>query len=110
MNKTLFDDSNWERNIFNDNNAEINKEVEKRKRLHYQIYKLYQFFSYYKTLINQERLYVAAKFWQKVNESISSYQKELKCQQSINAVKDEINILERQKHRLIELNDYDKNI
>ena len=38
--------------------------------------------------------------------------KELNCQQSINnAVKDEINILEElQKHWLIELIDYDKNI
>ena len=36
--------------------------------------------------------------------------KKLKHQQSINATKDEINILkERQKHWLTELNDHDKN-
>ena len=36
--------------------------------------------------------------------------KNLKYQQSINAAKDEINILEeRQKHWLTELNDHDKN-
>ena len=54
--------------------------------------------------------YVPAKFRQKVNESTPNYEKELKGQQSINAAKDEIKILdERNKHCLIELNDYDKN-
>ena len=67
--------------------------------------------SYYKTLINQERPYVPAKLRQKVNESTPNYEKEFERQQSINAVKDEINILEeRKKDGLIELNDYDKNI
>ena len=42
--------------------------------------------------------------------STPSYEKESKRPQSINAVKDEINIVERQKHWLIILNDYDKNI
>ena len=110
-NKTLLDNSNPERNILNDNNDDINKEVEKQKRLHYHIYRSQQLSSYYKTWINQERPYVPAKFQQKVNESTLNYGKELKRQQSINAVKAEINILEeRQKHWLIELNDYDKNI
>ena len=67
--------------------------------------------SYYKTLINQERPHVPAKLRQKVNESTPNYEKEFKRQQSIDAVKDEINILEeRKKDGLIELNDYDKNI
>ena len=67
--------------------------------------------SYYKTLINQERPYVPAKLWQEVNESTPNYKKEFKRQQAIDAVKDEINILEeRKKDGLIELNDYDKNI
>ena len=48
-NKTLLDNSNPERNILNDNNDDINKEVEKQKRLHYQIYRLQQLSSYYKT-------------------------------------------------------------
>ena len=49
--------------------------------------------------------------FKKVNESTINYEKELKRQQSINAVKDGTNILEeRQKHWLIELYDYDKNI
>ena len=39
------------------------------------------------------------------------YEKEMKRQQSVNAVKTEIEILEEhQKHWLIELNDHDKNI
>ena len=39
------------------------------------------------------------------------YGKEMKRQQSVNAVKTEIKILEEhQKHWLIELNDHDKNI
>ena len=67
-------------------------------------------FSYNNTLIRQEKLYVPTKFRQKVNESTPNYEKELKPQQSINAVKDEKNIVkERQKHWLIKLNDYDKN-
>ena len=70
-----------------------------------------QFSSYYETLINQEIPYAPAKCRQKVNESTPNYEKELTQQQSIDAVKDEINTLEeRQKHWLIELNDYDKNI
>ena len=67
-----------------------------------------QLSSYYQTLINQERPYVPTKFRQKVNESTPNYKKKLKCQQSINVVKDLLE--ERQKHWLIELNDYDKNI
>ena len=70
-----------------------------------------QFSSYYETLINQERPYASAKCREKVNESTPNYEKELTQQQSIDAVKDEINTLEeRHKHWLIELNDYDKNI
>ena len=70
-----------------------------------------QFSSYYETLINQERPYAPAKCREKVNESTPNYEKELTQQQSIDAVKDEINTLEeRHKHWLIELNDYDKNI
>ena len=47
----------------------------------------------------------------KVNESTPNYEKKIKRQQPINAVKDEIDILEeRQKYLLIELNEYDKNI
>ena len=39
------------------------------------------------------------------------YEKEMKRQQSVNAVKTEIKILEEhRKHWLIELNDHDKNI
>ena len=67
--------------------------------------------SYHKTLINHKRPYVPVKCQQKVNASTPNYEKELKRQHSINAVKDERNILdERQKYWLIELNDYDKNI
>ena len=63
------------------------------------------------TLINQERRYVSAKFRHKVNESTANYKNELKRQQSINVVKDEVNELEEhQKHWLIELYDYDRNI
>ena len=110
-NKTLLDNSAWERYILDDNENDINKEVEKHKKLHCQFYRSQQFSSYYKTLINQERPYVPAKLRQKVNESTPNYEKEFKRQQSIDAVKDEINILEeRKKDGLIELNDYDKNI
>ena len=109
-NKTLLDNRTRERIILNDKSDNINKEVEKRKRLHYQIYRSQQLFSYNNTLIRQEKLYVPTKFRQKVNESTPNYEKELKPQQSINAVKDEKNIVkERQKHWLIKLGDYDKN-
>ena len=63
--------------------------------------------SCYNTLINQERPYVQANFWQKINESTPIYEKELKRQQSINALKDEINIPEKRQN---ELNDDNKNI
>ena len=63
--------------------------------------------SCYNTLIHQERPYVQANFWQKINESTSIYEKELKRQQSIDALKDEINIPEKHQN---ELNDDDKNI
>ena len=63
--------------------------------------------SCYNTLINQERPYVQANFWQKINEFTPIYEKELKRQQSINALKDEINIPEKRQN---ELNDDDKNI
>ena len=66
--------------------------------------------SYYESLINQERPYVPAKFRQKLNESTPNYKKELKHQQFINTAKTDINMLERQKHWLIEINDCDKNI
>ena len=66
--------------------------------------------SYYESLINQERPYVPAKFRQKLNESTPNYEKELKHQQFINTAKTDINMLERQKHWLIEINDCDKNI
>ena len=85
--KTLLDNSTPERNILNN----INKEVEKRKWLHYQIYWSQQLSRYYETLINQERPYVPPKFRQKINESTPNYEKQLKCHQSINTVKDEIN-------------------
>ena len=97
-NKTILDNSTRERNVLNDNNDDINKEVEKRERLHYQIYRSQQSSSYYKTLINQERTFDPGKLRQKVNESTPNYEKKLKRQQSINAVKDETKILEeRQK-------------
>ena len=98
-NKKVLDNSSRERNVLNDNNDDINKEVEKRERLHYQIYRSQQLSSYYKTLINQERTFDPGKLRQKVNESTPNCEKELKRQQSINAVKNEIKILEeRRKH------------
>ena len=77
-NKTLLDNKTAERNILSDTNDDINKELEKRKRLHYQICRSQQFSSYYKTLINQERRYVPAKFPQKLNESTLNYEKKFK--------------------------------
>ena len=79
------------------------------------IMKNQQFNSYLaimKLIYNQTRkTFVPVKFRQKVNESTPNYKNKLKHQQSINPVKDEINILEeREKHWLIKLNDYDKNI
>lgn len=60
-NKTLLDNSTRKRNILSGNKDDINKEIEKPKRLHYQIYRLQQLYSYYKALINRERLYVQSK-------------------------------------------------
>ena len=60
-NKTLLDHSTRKRNILSGNQEDINKEIEKPQRLHYQIYRLQQLYSYQKALINRERLYVQSK-------------------------------------------------
>ena len=70
--KTLLSNSTRERSILDDNNNDINKGVKKRKRLNYQIYRSQQLSSYYENLINIERPYVPAKFWQRLNESASN--------------------------------------
>ena len=70
--KTLLSNSTRERSILDDNNNDINKGVKKRKRLNYQIYRSQQLSSYYENLINIERPYVPAKFWQRLNESPSN--------------------------------------
>ena len=60
--RTLVDNSTRERNTSNDNSDNVNEEVEKQKRLHYQIYRSQQLSRYYEPLINQERPCVPAKF------------------------------------------------
>ena len=45
-NKTVLDNGTRERNILNYNKGDINKEVEKRKQLHYQIYRSQQLLAF----------------------------------------------------------------
>ena len=47
--------------------ANVQVELEKRKRLHYQIYRPQSLSSYYQSLLNHENSFVPAKFRAKVN-------------------------------------------
>ena len=59
----------------------------------------------------KKHLITMQKFDKKGNQSTPNYEKKLKHYQSINVIKDEINLLEqRQRHCLIELCDYDQKL
>ena len=64
-----------------DTNVQV--ELQKRKRLHYQIYRAQSLSSYYQSLLNHENPFVPAKFRAKVNTATPEYEKEIRRKQSI---------------------------
>ena len=103
----------------NDNNLntlprtteEFDIELQKSKRLHYQIYRVQSLASYYQSLLNHENLFVPAKFRAKVNTTTPEYEKEIRRKQSIDTMKREIDILgERRRNWLVELEHYEQAI
>ena len=88
--------------------ANVQIELQKRKRLHYQIYRAQSLSSYYQSLLNHENPFVAAKFRAKVNIAIPEYEKEIRRKQFIDTMKREIDILdERRRNWLVELEQYE---
>ena len=74
--------------------ANVQVELQKRKRLHYQIYRAQLLSNYYQSLLNHENLFVPAKFRAKVNTTAPEYEKEIRRKQSIDTMKREIDILD----------------
>ena len=91
--------------------ANVQIELQKRKRLHYQIYRAQSLSSYYQSLLNHENPFVPAKFRAKVNNTTPEYEKEIRRKQSIDTMKREIDILdERRRNWLVELEQYEQAI
>ena len=91
--------------------ANVQVELQKRKRLHYQIYRAQSLSSYYQSLLNHENPFVPAKFIAKVNTTTPEYEKEIRRKQSIDTIKKEIDILdERRRNWLVELEHYEQAI
>ena len=74
--------------------AKVRVQLQKRKRLHYQIYRAQSLSSYYQSLLNHENPFVPAKFRAKVNITTPEYEKEIRRKQSIDTMKREIDILD----------------
>ena len=58
--------------------ANVQVELQKRKRLHYQIYRAQSLSSYYQSLLNHENRFVPPKFRAKVNTTTPEYKKEIR--------------------------------
>ena len=74
--------------------ANVQTELQKRKRLHYQIYGAQSLSSYYQSLLNQKNQFPPAKFRAKVNTTTPEYEKKIRHKQSIDTMKTEIDILD----------------
>ena len=91
--------------------ADVQVELQKRKKLHCQIYRAQSLSSYYQSLLNHENPFVPAKFIAKVNTTTPEYEKEIRRKQSIETTKREIDILdERRRNWLVELEHYEQAI
>ena len=91
--------------------ANVQVELQKRKRLHYQIYRAQSLSSYYQSLLNHENPFLPAKFRAKVNTTTPKYEKEIGRKQSIDTMKRDIDILdERRRNWLVELEQYEQAI
>ena len=70
--------------------ANVQVQLQKRKRLHYQIYRAQSLSSYYQSLLNHENPFVPAKFRAKVNTTTPEYEKEIRRKQSIDITKEKL--------------------
>ena len=77
-----------------ESDAIIQVELQKRKRLHNQIYHAQSLSSYYHSLLNHKNPFVSAKFRAEVNTATSEYEKEIRSKQSIGTMKRKNDILE----------------
>ena len=66
--------------------ANVQVELQKRKRLHYEIYRAQSLSSYYQSLLNLENPFVPAKFRAKVNTTTPKYEKEIRRKKSIDTM------------------------
>ena len=84
--------------------ANIQVELQKRKRLPYQIYRAQLLSSYYQSLLNHENPFVPAKFRAKFNTKTPEYEKETRRKKSIDTLKTITDILdERRRNSLVGL-------
>ena len=91
--------------------ANVQVELKKRKRMHYQIYITHSLSRYNQSLLNQEKPFLPAKFRAKVNITTPEYEKEIRRKQSIDTTKGETDILdERRRNWLVELESYEQAI
>ena len=91
--------------------ANVQVELQKRKRLHYQIYRAQSLSSYCQSLLNHENPFVPAKFRAKGNTTTSEYEKEIRRKQSTDTIKREVDILDgRRRNWLVELEQYEQAI
>ena len=74
--------------------AKVRVELQKRKRLHYRIYRAQSLSSYFQSLLNHENPFVTAKFRAKVNTTTAEYEKEIRHKQFVDKMKREIDILD----------------
>ena len=80
-----------------ESDANVQVELQKRKRLQYQIYHAQSLSSYYQTLLNQKNPFVPAKFRAKFNTATPEHEKEIRRKQSIDKKKREIDILYKRR-------------
>ena len=84
--------------------ANVQVELKKHKRMHYQIYITQSLSRYYQSLLNQEKPFLPAKFRAKVNITTPECEKEIRRKQSIDTTKGETDILdEKRRNWLVEL-------
>ena len=88
--------------------ASVQVELQKRKRLHCQIYWAQSLSSYYQSLSNHEHAFVPATYRAKGNTTKLEYEKERGRKQSIDTMERKNDILnERRRNWLVELENYE---
>ena len=80
--------------------SSVQLESQKRKRLHYQIYRAPSLSSYYQSLLKYKNPFVPAKFRAKVNITTPEYETETRRKHSTDTMKREIEILDKKEKKL----------